>query len=75
MNIMLCALYVIEFPLFKELTRAIQASFTPEPITVVLDAVVDAKGWMADQTPALHDHLKAHQFKFERKEVGVSDVL
>ena len=53
-----------------ELTQAIQASFTPEPITVVLNSVVDAKGWMKDQTQALHDHLKAHQFKFERNESG-----
>ncbi len=25
---------------------------------------------MKEQTPALHDHLKAHQFKFERDEDG-----
>jgi len=25
---------------------------------------------MKDQTQALHDHLKAHQFKFERNEMG-----
>ena len=33
---------------------------------IVLDSVIDAKGWMKDQTPPLHDHLKAHQFKFVR---------
>ena len=32
--------------------------------------MIDAKGWMKDQTPALHDHLKAHQFKFVRNESG-----
>jgi len=56
--------------LFKELTQTIQTSFTPEPTVPVLDSVVDTKGWMKDQTQALHDHLKAHQFKFERNEMG-----
>lgn len=49
-----------------ELTRVIQTSFSPEPEVIVLDSVTDAKGWMKDQTPLLHDHLKAHQFKFVR---------
>ncbi len=28
---------------------------------VVLDSVTDVKDWMSDQTPLLHDHLKADQ--------------
>ncbi len=49
---------------------------------VVLDSVTDVKDWMsdqtpllhdhlkADQTPLLHDHLKAQQFKFQCNESG-----
>ena len=37
---------------------------------MTLESVVDAKGWMSDIIPALHDHLKAHQFKFERNSHG-----
>lgn len=66
-----CTWVVAHFDVFfQDLTQAIQASFTPEPIVAVLDSVVDAKGWMREQTQALHDHLKAHQFKFERNEMG-----
>lgn len=35
-----------------------------------MESVADAKSWMRDQTPPLHDHLKAHQFKFVRSEQG-----
>lgn len=49
----------------KELTDVIRTSFAPEPTVVVIDTVIDVKGWMSAQTQALHDHLKAHQFKFE----------
>ncbi len=28
---------------------------------VVLDSVTEVKDWMSDQTPLLHDHLKADQ--------------
>ena len=55
---------------FLDLSSAIRNSFTPEPVTVVLDSVVDGKEWMEDITPSLHDHLKAHQFKFQRDETG-----
>lgn len=55
---------------FPDLSRVIQSSFSPEPKVVILDSVIDAKGWMKDQTPALHDHLKAHQFKFIRNDKG-----
>ena len=54
-------MHVLFVHCFVFLTQAIQASFTPEPIVTVLDSVVDAKGWMKEQTQALHDHLKAHQ--------------
>ncbi len=53
-----------------ELTQAIQASVEPQPIIEVLHSVVDTKGWMKNQTQALHDHLKAHQFKFEQNQRG-----
>ena len=65
----LCAFKLFP-PLSLELTQAIQASFTPEPTVIVLNAVTDIKGWMANQTQPLHDHLKAHQFKFERNKDG-----
>ena len=52
------------------LAEVIKTSFTPEPTTLILDSVVDVKGWMKDVTPALHDHLKAHHFKFNRNEEG-----
>lgn len=35
---------------------------------VVLQSVTDAKRWMCDQISPLHDHLKAHQFKFQLNE-------
>ena len=70
MNISITRMFIVVLPLFKELTQAIRALLTPEPMTLVLEGVVDAKGWMAEQTPALHDHLKAHQFKFERNDAG-----
>ena len=58
------------FVLISDLEVAIHQSFSPEPDVIVLDSVVDAKGWMQELVPALHDHLKAHHFKFERNEVG-----
>ena len=54
----------------SELTKAIQFSFSPKPKVVVLESVADAKAWMHNQTMPLHDHLKAHQFKFLRTEHG-----
>ena len=53
-----------------ELTAAIENSFSPQPTVIVLDSVTEAKKWMSEQTPSIHDHLKAHLFKFERNEVG-----
>lgn len=53
-----------------ELTVAIENSFSPKPTVIVLDSVTETKKWMSEQTPSIHDHLKAHLFKFERNEVG-----
>ena len=36
---------------------------------------MDGKGWVKDQTLALNDHLKGHQFKFERDEMGGSRMF
>lgn len=52
----------------------IQSSLTPPPIVYVVDAVIDTKAWMSEKTPALHDHLKAHQFKFERNRLGEAQM-
>ena len=54
----------------SELSEVIRSSFTPEPKVVVLDSVADTKSWMLEQTPPLHDHLKAHQFKFICNRLG-----
>ena len=48
--------------------RVLKASFTPTPSVSILESVVDAKSWMQSVIPSLHDHLKAHQFKFQRNE-------
>ena len=53
-----------------DLANVIQVSFTPHPSVSILESVVDAKGWMQSVIPSLHDHLKAHQFKFHRNEQG-----
>ena len=45
---------------------ATQKSFTPVPEVVELTEVFDVKEWMSNVTPALHDHIKAHQFKCVR---------
>ncbi len=42
---------------------------------VVLDSVTDVKDRMSDQTPLLHDHLKAQQFKFQRNESRYHEYL
>lgn len=60
--------YVMQF--VTDLGHAIKTSFSPQPIVVNLDSVTDVKAWMLEQTPLLHDHLKAHQFKFQRSELG-----
>lgn len=37
---------------------------------MVLESVTDTKQWMHEQTPPIHDHLKAHQFKFQMDKQG-----
>lgn len=49
-----------------ELRQAIRSSFSPQPTVILLESVTNVKAWMHEQTPPLHDHLKAHQFKFVR---------
>lgn len=53
-----------------ELSQVIENSFSPKPKVIVLDSVTDIKNWMSEQTPPMHDHLKAHQFKFKRTKLG-----
>ena len=55
--------------------QVVRTSYIPEPFVEELTSVVDAKGWMKDQVPSLHDHLKAHQFKFECNEAGESRLF
>lgn len=33
---------------------------------IEIGSVYDVKSWMMSCVPPLHDHLKAHQFKFEK---------
>ena len=63
-------IYLQYYLSFSELEKALQSSFTPESIVVALDSVVDGKEWIRNITPSLHDHLKAHQFKFQCDETG-----
>jgi hypothetical protein len=67
---MIFELIPINATYFTELRQAIQSSFSPNPKVVVLESVTDAKAWMHEQTPSLHDHLKAHHFKFVRTKQG-----
>lgn len=53
---------------------ATRKSFTPVPEVVELTQIFDFKEWMSSVTPALHDHVKAHQFKFVRVESGATHV-
>lgn len=46
----------------------IEKSFSPEPEVVVVSQVHSTKEWMGPHIPSIHDHLKAHQFKFEKSQ-------
>ncbi len=46
--------------------HAAKQTFTPAPEMVEFTEVYDVKEWMSEITPAIHDHLKAHLFKFEQ---------
>lgn len=58
--------------LIIDLKKVIEKSFTPIPEVVEVENVRDIKEWLLPHTPPLHDHLKAHQFKFEPGRDGVS---
>lgn len=55
-----------------DLLKIIEKSFTPLPEVVEIKDVRDIKEWLLPHTPPLHDHLKAHQFKFQLGRDGVS---
>lgn len=55
-----------------ELKQVIEKSFSPAPEVVEVSDVRDIKEWLLPHTPILHDHLKAHQFKFELGSDGES---
>ena len=65
----------MDYNFFIALAEAIKAAFTPEATTIIVDHVVDTKSWMRNIIPCLHDHLKAHQFKFQRNEFGVCKMF
>ena len=60
----------MQYYLHADLKNAILKSFSPRPEVMELDHVHDVKEWMMACVPPLHDHLKAHQFKFERNGAG-----
>ena len=51
---------------YSDLKSVIKQSFTPEPEVIEIGGVYDVKSWMMSRIPPIHDHLKAHQFKFEK---------
>ncbi len=63
-------MYVRIYIISADLQQAIQKSFSPEPEVVVVSQVHNSKEWMGPHVPSLHDHLKAHLFKFEKSEAG-----
>jgi len=50
-----------------DLQNATKKSFKPHPDVIVVKAVHDFKKWMEPHVPNIHDHLKAHAFKFIKK--------
>ena len=51
--------------------QEVERSFSlTKPEVVLVNTVHNFKQWMAPYTPNIHDHLKAHQFKFVRGEKG-----
>ena len=54
-----------------ELIDAIKPTFTPIPELLELTELFDVKTWMKEIIPPIHDHLKAHQFKFISSKDGV----
>ena len=50
-----------------DLQTATKNSFQPHPDVTVVTTVHDFKQWMEPHVPNIHDHLKAHAFKFVKK--------
>ena len=53
-----------------ELMSATKKTFAPEPALIEFKEMFNVKEWMTNVTPSIHDHLKAHQFKFVQIEDG-----
>ena len=51
-----------------DLATVVQKSLQDSPKVVIIDSIIDAKEWMMPYVPPIHDHLKAHQFKFQLNE-------
>lgn len=54
-----------------ELIEAIKSTFTPIPELLEFTEMFDVKSWMKEIIPPIHDHLKAHQFKFISTKDGI----
>lgn len=54
----------------EDLVDEIKLSFKEKPEVVIMSQVYDYKQWMCEQIPSMHDHLKAHQFKFQKDARG-----
>ena len=56
--------------------REIKNSFnTSKPDVVCLTQVYDVKSWLSDHIPNIHDHLKAHHFRFQKSVNGVTKMF
>lgn len=53
-----------------DLVQEIQNSFQQKPEVALVTHVFDVKKWMCNHIPNIHDHLKAHQFKFQKDGTG-----
>ena len=47
-----------------DLQKAITKAYNPPPDVAIVKVVHDYKKWMEPHIPPIHDHLKAHAFKF-----------
>lgn len=56
------------YTLITALKEVIRGSFSPPPEVYEISRMLDMKAWMMPCIPPLHDHLKAHQFKFEKQD-------
>ena len=53
----------------------ISKAVTPHLEVIEITKVHDVKAWMMPYVPPLHDHLKAHQFKFEKDCNGIPKMF